>query len=127
MLARRGLNVCVLDKAQFPSETPSTHVIQPRGVEILDQLGVLEQLLAAGTAPLDRFTMVSDDVRLEATRDGSLEHPALCVRRVTLDAQLVGAASAAGAQVRTGSRVTGLLTDGGRVTGVRTGQGHEPA
>ena len=123
MLARRGLNVCVLDKAQFPSETPSTHVIQPCGVQILDQLGVLEQLLAAGTAPLDRFTMVSDDVRLEATRDGSLEHPALCVRRVTLDAQLVGAASAAGAQVRTGSRVTGLLTDGGRVTGVRTDQG----
>lgn len=45
-LARAGARVCLLDKARFPSETPSTHVIQPRGVEILDDLGVLDPVLA---------------------------------------------------------------------------------
>jgi choline dehydrogenase-like flavoprotein len=28
LLARRGLRVCLLDQARFPSETLSTHVIQ---------------------------------------------------------------------------------------------------
>lgn len=62
MLARRGVSVCVLDRARFPSETPSTHVIQPCGVQILDQPGVLDELLAAGAVPLEHFTMVNDDV-----------------------------------------------------------------
>jgi menaquinone-9 beta-reductase len=48
MLARRGLSVCLVDRAQFPSETPSTHLIQPCGVQLLDQLGVLDAVLAAG-------------------------------------------------------------------------------
>lgn len=39
MLARRGLNVCVLDRAHYRSETPSTHMIQSCGVDVLDELG----------------------------------------------------------------------------------------
>src|SRR5271166_106671 len=123
MLAQRGVNVCVLDRARFPSETPSTHMIQPCGVQIVDELGVLEELLAAGAVPLDHFTMVNDDVRIEASRDGLFDHPVLCVRRVTLDALLVQAAAAAGVEVRTGSRVTRMISDDGRVTGVQTDQG----
>ena len=48
MLARRGLRVCLVDRAKFPSETPSTHLIQPCGVQLLDRLGVLDAVLAAG-------------------------------------------------------------------------------
>jgi flavin-dependent dehydrogenase len=33
MLARDGLRVCLVDKDRFPSDTPSTHGIQPIGVE----------------------------------------------------------------------------------------------
>lgn len=125
MLARRGLSVCLVDRAQFPSETPSTHVIQPCGVQVLDHLGVLDAVLAAGAVPLDRMTMVIDDVvRIETTLDGAnYTHPTLCVRRVTLDALLVDAAAAAGADVRTGLRITGLITEDGRVTGVDTAAG----
>jgi flavin-dependent dehydrogenase len=125
MLARRGLRVCLLDRASFPRETPSTHVIQPCGVQILDEVGVLEPVLAAGAVPLNRFTLVNEDVRI----DGVIEPPhfpkaGLCVRRVTLDALLVEAAAAAGADVRTGCRVTGVLTDEtGRVIGVDTDHG----
>jgi 2-polyprenyl-6-methoxyphenol hydroxylase-like FAD-dependent oxidoreductase len=123
MLARRGVSVCVVDRARFPSETPSTHMIQPCGVHILDELGVLDTLLAEGAVPLRDFTMVSDDVRMDSTVDGVFDHPVLCLRRVTLDALLVATAAAAGAEVRTGLRVTGLLRDEHRVTGVQTDSG----
>jgi menaquinone-9 beta-reductase len=125
MLARRGLSVCLVDRARFPSETPSTHIIQSCGVQVLERLGVLDDVLASGAVPLDRMTMVIDDaVRIEATVDPEVKTPrGLCVRRVTLDALLVEAAAAAGADVRTGLRVTNLVTDGGRVTGVDTAAG----
>jgi 2-polyprenyl-6-methoxyphenol hydroxylase-like FAD-dependent oxidoreductase len=124
MLARRGLSVCLVDRARFPSETPSTHIIQPCGVQILDRLGLLDNVLAAGGVRLDRITLVSDDARIETTVDESLsEYPSLCVRRVTLDALLVEAAGAAGADVRTGSRVTRLVMADGRVAGVETDTG----
>ncbi|OMC09424.1 NAD(P)/FAD-dependent oxidoreductase [Mycobacterium sp. SP-6446] len=125
MLVRRGFSVCLVDRARFPSETPSTHIMQPSGTRVLDQLGVLEAVMAAGAVPLDRMTMVIDDaVRIEATVDPAIStHPSLCVRRVTLDALLVDAAAAAGADVRTGLRVTNVITEDGRVTGVDTAAG----
>jgi len=125
MLARQGLSVCLVDRAQFPSETPSTHLIQPCGVQLLDRLGVLDAALAAGAVPLDRVTMVIDDVvRIEATLDeADYRQSSLCVRRVTLDGLLVDAATAAGVDVRTGLRVTGLIREDGRVTGVDTAAG----
>ena len=125
MLARRGLSVCLVDRAQFPSETPSTHIIQPCGVQVLDRLGVLDAIVGTGAVKLDRLTMVIDDaVRIESTLDPAVfPHPTLCVRRVTLDALLVEAAGAAGADVRTGVRVTGLTTEDGRFTGVETAAG----
>lgn len=123
LLAQQGLRVCLLDRARFPSETPSTHMIQSCGVAKLDQFGLLDGILAAGAVPLERLTLVNDDVRIDATSAGLAEQPGLCVRRVTMDALLVEAAGAAGAQVRTGSRVTGLITDDDRVTGVQTSAG----
>lgn len=123
MLARRGLKVCVLDRAHFPSETPSTHMIQSCGVDVLDELGVLDTLMSAGAAPLHGATIASDDVRIHAAVDGQADHPVLCLRRLTLDVLLVEAAGAAGAEIRTGTRVVGLLRDGDRVTGVRTDKG----
>lgn len=124
LLARRGLRVCVVDRARFPSETPSTHVIQPVGVAILDRLGVLETAIAAGAVPLNRFTLVNEDVRIESAIDEKqFGAPGLCVRRLTLDAMLVDAAAAAGADIRTSTRATGLIRDDNRVVGVDTDHG----
>ena len=124
LLARRGLSVCVLDKARFPSETPSTHVIQPRGAASLERIGALDAVLAAGAATVDRFTMVNEDIRIDGEFDTAIfPLPGLCVRRVTLDSVLVGTAAEAGAQVRTGVKVTGLLSAEGRVAGVDTEHG----
>ena len=124
MLARRGLSVCVVDKARFPSETPSTHVIQPCGAAILERIGALDAVLTAGAVPIDRFTLVNEDVRIDGKLDPAVfPRPGLCVRRLTLDALLVETAVAAGADVRTGLKATGLLTAGDRIVGVETEQG----
>jgi menaquinone-9 beta-reductase len=122
-LARAGMRVCLADKAAFPSETPSTHVMQPRGVAILDELDVLEPLLAHGAARLDRFSVVIDDVRIDGVLDDSYTHPGLNVRRTILDQALQQMAMDAGADVRTRCRVTGVRRSGGRVVGVDTTDG----
>src|SRR5438105_4580410 len=126
MLARRGLRVCLIDRARFPSESLSTHVIQPCGVALLERLGVLEAILAAGAARLTRFTLVSVDARIDAELDRDAHEygaPGLCIRRVTLDELLVNAARSAGADVRTGVRATSLIEDEGRIVGLETDRG----
>lgn len=124
LLARRGMRVCVLDKARFPSETPSTHVIQPCGVSALERMGTLDSVLAAGAVPIDRLTLVNEDVRVDGRLDRTVfPRPGLCVRRVTLDGLLVEAAARAGAEIRTGTKVTGLITLDGRAAGVETARG----
>jgi 2-polyprenyl-6-methoxyphenol hydroxylase-like FAD-dependent oxidoreductase len=120
-LAQRGLRVCVLDRSRFPSETLSTHLIQPQGVAVLERLGVLDDVLEAGAVSLSRFSLATDDARIEAAIDPEeLGGPALCMRRIALDNVLVEAAGAAGADVRTGTAVRGLLREGDRVVGVET-------
>lgn len=124
MLAQRGLRVCLLDKASFPSETLSTHVIQPSGTAVLRRLGVLDAVLAAGAVELTRFTLLSGGARIDAAYDpAAFGGRALCLRRVALDHLLVEAAAAAGAEVRTGTRATSLLWEDGRVVGVETARG----
>ncbi|WP_396925604.1 NAD(P)/FAD-dependent oxidoreductase [Mycolicibacterium sp.] len=123
-LAKRGFSVCLVDKARFPSETPSTHIIQPRGSASLERLGALESVLAAGAATITRFTMVNDDVRIEDEFDrATFPLPGLCVRRTTLDALLVDAAVAAVADVRTGVKASHLIKVDGRIVGVETEDG----
>src|SRR5215207_6099820 len=60
MLARAGLSVCVVDRDRFPSDTLSTHAIQPAGVQVLEQIGVLDELLKVAP-PMLRGRMVFDD------------------------------------------------------------------
>jgi 2-polyprenyl-6-methoxyphenol hydroxylase-like FAD-dependent oxidoreductase len=124
MLARSGLDICLLDRASFPSDTPSTHGIQPPGVKILDRLGVMDRLLEA-TSPIEDGVVAFDDLRIEVRGVARiLGAPMLNLRRVTLDAILLDAAAAAGADVRTATSATGLLrTASGRVVGVETTAG----
>ena len=123
MLARDGLHVCLVDKDRFPSDTPSTHGIQPIGIQVLERIGVLNSLLKLAP-PILRLRMVFDDSPVPAADVVAITGaPGLSVRRLTLDEILVNAAAAAGAELRTHTTVTGLVTDGGRVAGVTTPSG----
>ena len=122
MLAKAGVDVCVVDQARFPSDTLSTHVIQPHGVGILDRLDIRDTLLDLGAAEILRFSLINDDVRIDGDAEPG-DIPGLCMRRVTLDEVLVRAAESAGAEVRTRTKVTGVIHEEDRVVGVETEDG----
>ena len=123
MLSRDGLRVCLLDKDEFPSDTLSTHGIQPRGVAVLERLGVLDSLLDLAP-PIKSLRMVlADELGPAADVEAITGSPGLGVRRTALDEILVDAAAESGADVRAGTPVTGLVVEGGRVAGVETASG----
>jgi 2-polyprenyl-6-methoxyphenol hydroxylase-like FAD-dependent oxidoreductase len=123
MLARGGLRVCLLDRDRFPSDTLSTHGIQPAGVQVLRRIGVLDSLLEVAP-PILRLRMVFDDTPAPVADVVAITGaPGISVRRVTLDEILVNAAAEAGAEVRTQTGITGLVMDGDRVAGVSTATG----
>ncbi|OLR94831.1 NAD(P)/FAD-dependent oxidoreductase [Actinokineospora bangkokensis] len=120
LAARRGHRVLLLDRARFPADTLSTLYIQQPGVARLARWGVLDAVRASGCPPLDHVVYELGDVRVEGCCSGVDGHrAAYAPRREVLDRLLVEAAVAAGAEFRDDCQVTGLVTDGDRVTGVR--------
>ncbi|WP_328902112.1 NAD(P)/FAD-dependent oxidoreductase [Streptomyces sp. NBC_00441] len=124
LYARAGLRVLLLDRARFPSDTLSTLYIQQPGVARLARWGVLDDLTATGCPTLDRVVYQLDDIRVEgcaAPVEGITG--AIAPRRHTLDRILAEHAVAAGAELRTGCQVTGLIEEDGRVVGVTCKEG----
>ena len=120
LLARKGLDVLLVDRAAFPSDTLSTHQIQVPGVARLRRWGLLDQVIASGAPPA---RAVSFDVGALVLRGHfpSFEgvDAVYSPRRTVLDALLLDAAREAGAEVRERFAVEELVADGDRVTGVR--------
>ena len=55
LLARQGCNVLVVDRATFPSDTISTHLVHPPGVAALKRWGLLEKMIATGCPPIETY------------------------------------------------------------------------
>ncbi len=112
----------VLDRARFPSDTLSTHLLFAGGVAEVARAGALAAVEATGAPRLPEARMHAGGhtVRATYTPVDGIDY-GLCVRRSGLDAALVDTARAAGADVRERTAVTGVLVEGGRVTGVRVG------
>jgi flavin-dependent dehydrogenase len=124
LLARMGYRVLLLDRATFPSDTLSTHVVHPLGVAALSRWGLLDRLEATGCPPIDTYAYDFGLFTI-AGAPGTADFPvAYCPRRTILDKLLVDAAAEAGAQVREGFTVDEIVVEDGRVVGV---QGHSKA
>jgi 2-polyprenyl-6-methoxyphenol hydroxylase-like FAD-dependent oxidoreductase len=119
LLAQKGYKVLVVDKATFPSDTISTHLIHPPGVAALKRWGLLDQLLATGCPPIDTYAFDFGPFMISGTPASSEASVAYGPRRTVLDKLLVDAASGAGAEVREGFTVDDVVIEDGRVTGVR--------
>ena len=120
LLARNGYRVLLVDRATFPSDTMSTHLAHPPAVAALDRWGILEQLEATNCPPITRYSFDFGPVAVAGTpRPSNGTAKAYCPRRIVLDALLVEAAAAAGAEVREAFTVDEVLIDDGRVTGIR--------
>ncbi|MDI6102411.1 NAD(P)/FAD-dependent oxidoreductase [Actinoplanes sp. NEAU-A12] len=120
LLSRRGLRTLLVDRATFPSDTVSTHILHPPGVAALQRWGLLDEVVATGCPPVGRYSFDFGPVTV-AGAPGTPDSPyAYAPRRTVLDKILLDAAAAAGAEVREGYRVDEVLFDGaGRVTGIR--------
>jgi 2-polyprenyl-6-methoxyphenol hydroxylase-like FAD-dependent oxidoreductase len=120
LLARQGHRVLLVDKATFPSDTMSTHLVHPPGVAALKRWGLLDRLVDTGCPPVERYSFDFGPVSVAGSPqpiDG--EARAFGPRRTVLDKLLVDAAAEAGAEVREGFTVEEIATDDGRVTGIR--------
>jgi flavin-dependent dehydrogenase len=119
LLARKGYKVLVVDRARFPSDTVSTHIVHPPGVASLRRWGLLDRVVATGCPPIDTYAVDFGPFTISGT-PGTEEAPvAYGPRRTVLDKLLVDAASEAGVEVREGFTVDEVVLEGGRVTGVR--------
>ena len=119
LLARGGHRVLLVDKATFPSDTMSTHLVHPPGVAALARWGVLPELEATNCPPVSRYRFDFGAVTIEGEpRRADGIGTAYCPRRIVLDHLLVGAAAASGVEVREGFTVDGLIFDADRVVGI---------
>lgn len=119
-LARRGRDVLVLDRAEFPRDKACGDGIPPGTVGILHDLGMADVLRAANFQRIDALRLVSArgrDWRLafQPRRDGA---DFLIAPRFRFDDVLCRYAIASGAQFRR-AQVRAPLLDHGRVVGVR--------
>jgi 2-polyprenyl-6-methoxyphenol hydroxylase-like FAD-dependent oxidoreductase len=120
LLARQGHRVLLIDRATFPSDTVSTHLIHPHGAAALRRWGLLGDVIATGVPALPTMRFDFGPVVLDGTTppvDGISEHYA--PRRGMLDTLLLDVALSAGAELRRQATVTGLRRVGERVCGVR--------
>jgi flavin-dependent dehydrogenase len=120
LLARKGYRVLLVDKATFPSDTMSTHVVHPPGVAALHDWGLLERLEATGCPPVKTYSFDFGPLTISGTPqpiDG-IAH-GYCPRRTVLDQLLVEAAVEAGAELREGFHVDEIVSADGAVIGIR--------
>jgi len=122
LLARRGHKVLVVDRATFPSDTVSTHLLHPPGVASLGRWGLLDRLTATGCPPIATYAFDFGPFTLTGAPGTDDTPVAYGPRRTVLDQLLVEAAAEAGAEVRQGFTVTEVTVSDGRVVGIR---GHD--
>ncbi|MFI7063749.1 NAD(P)/FAD-dependent oxidoreductase [Kribbella sp. NPDC050124] len=128
LLARKGYRVLAVDRATFPSDTLSTHIIHAPGVAALARWGLLDRVVASGCPPITQYSFDFGPVVINGTTrpvDGI--DTAYAPRRTVLDKILVDAAREAGVEVREACNVDDVLIEDGQVTGVRIGDQEERA
>ena len=121
LLARKGYRVLMVERATFPSDTLSTHILHPLGASALSKWGLLERLAATGCPPLHTYVFDFGPFTI-AGAPGTTDAPVgYCPRRTILDKLLVDAATQAGAEVREDFTVEELLIEDGCVVGIKGG------
>jgi flavin-dependent dehydrogenase len=120
LLARRGYRVLLLDRARFPSDAISTHMVWPTGVARLERWGLADAVAASGCPPIQNLRFDVGDFALTGAPLPSGDTARwYAPRRTVLDDILVKAAVAAGAELREEFAVHEVTTDAGRVDGIR--------
>jgi len=125
-LARRGLDVVVVERARYPRAKPCAEYLSPEASRILADMDVLGDIEANGAAQLRGMAIHAPDGTwfrgdfaavhgFAGFRDRGLALP-----RTVLDTLLIDRARSVGARVIEGVRVSDVVRDRKRAIGVRT-------
>ena len=124
-LAQRGADVLLLDRARFPRDKVCSEYLSPQASRILEAMGALGKVEAAGAAQLAGMLVRAPSGEsfrghfAGAHGFRGFRDSGLALRRTILDSILADRARAAGARVREDTRVVDLVRDDrGRVRGV---------
>jgi geranylgeranyl reductase family protein len=124
LLAEAGLSVLVLDRARSPRTKICGEYLSPEGLRVLDRLGVLKAVDGAGAVALAGMRLTGPDGRQLVARYRSIgpwrpyREGALAIERAALDGALTDRLRSVPADFREQVRVTDLIVEDGRVTGV---------
>lgn len=114
VLARAGIDVCVVDRARFPRDKVCGDAVSNDAIELIAQLGARAAVESAPHALVRRAAAVfPDESRIERDYD----RPGYIVPRYHLDDGLRRALEGAGARLLQDCHVAALTRDSGRVTG----------
>jgi 2-polyprenyl-6-methoxyphenol hydroxylase-like FAD-dependent oxidoreductase len=120
LLARSGWRTLLLHRNGLSDDRFVTSPMQRGAALLLARWGLLDAVLAAGTAPVRRTIIRYGDAEEVISVQPSHGVDLLCApSRSVLEPLLVGHAIDAGVDVRLGTAVTDLVWRGGRVAGVR--------
>ncbi|HSB36067.1 MAG TPA: FAD-dependent monooxygenase [Thermoanaerobaculia bacterium] len=107
-LARAGAAVVVLEKSRFPRPKICGSFLSHEALPVLERMGALGPMRAAGAETIGRFTLVRPEGR---SVEGDLPAPVLSLSRERLDSLVAAAAAHAGATQRFGTAVLSLDGD----------------
>lgn len=126
LLARRGYKVLMVDRSKFPSDVRhSTLLTHQPGIQLLEDWGLLDQVIATGCPPIRSWHIETGPLVLKGSpppAEGG-QADGYAPRRYLLDKILADAAVSAGAEFRDGVTVEEIIKDGDRVTGIRVREG----
>src|SRR2546430_10672007 len=107
LLSRKGYRVLVVDKAQFPSETVSTHLIWQAALARAKRWGLLEKIAGLGAPPIRTVSFDAAGVAFSGSPPpiAGIDY-AVAPRRTRLGKLLGDAAIQTGATVNQGCYVS---------------------
>ena len=112
LLSARGLDVLLLDRAEFPRDKTCGDGLTPRALRVLEAMDLLDNVRGLGCA-IRAYEVVAPNGRA-TTAPIRGAHQALVVARLTLDHLIVQRAIKSGAQFLSGANVSGVeATDSG--------------
>jgi flavin-dependent dehydrogenase len=125
-LARGGARVAVVEQKKFPREKLCGEFISPECLEHFARLGVMDLMSSAGGTPLRETVFYSLSGRAVAVPSewfarvaSSSPSSALGLSRAEMDARLLVRAREVGATVFEEAHAVGVISERGRVRGVR--------
>jgi 2-polyprenyl-6-methoxyphenol hydroxylase-like FAD-dependent oxidoreductase len=116
LLARKGYRVLLIDRATFPSDTVSSHLVHPLGAAALSRWGLLDRLTPTGCPPIHTYAFDFGPFTISGSPGADKAAVAFCPRRTILDKLLLDAAAKAGAELRGAFTVEEVLSRTNRST-----------